>query len=205
MRIFFLRLSRLTKTSSELSLMQMCFSSCTTPMTLKARNQNRYSRRGFKTFWNCASQKKFTTRSTGPRTWPKYRDIANWHKRITKLQPMMLASPPFLRSRTQKRRDSLQATCRAGAIVLLVGFWFDGGLFKLPVAIVFWTLMELARNSSIGVGQSCGSAPISPSASAAMLAETRAKTSSGSFWRKFGRRGRARSHHMGNTLFSADR
>ena len=90
-----------------------------------------------------------------------------------------------------ERRGDVQATCRAGAIVLLVGFWFDGGLFKLSVATVFWTLTELARNSSIGVGQSCGSAPISPSASAAILAETRAKTSSGSFWRKFGRRGSA--------------
>ncbi len=36
-------------------------------------------------------------------------------------------------------------TARAGAIGLLIGFWFDGGLFKLPVAIVFWTLMELSR------------------------------------------------------------
>ena len=39
----------------------------------------------------------------------------------------------------------LQVICRAGAIVLLVGFWFDGGLFKLPVATVFWMLMELSR------------------------------------------------------------
>ena len=39
--------------------------------------------------------------------------------------------------------DSLQATCRAGAIVLLVGFWFDGGLFKLPTAMTFWILLEL--------------------------------------------------------------
>jgi O-antigen ligase len=38
--------------------------------------------------------------------------------------------------------------CRAGAIVLLVGFWFDGGLFKLPVAVVFWTLLELSRTES---------------------------------------------------------
>jgi O-antigen ligase len=44
----------------------------------------------------------------------------------------------------------LAATCRAGAIVLLVGFWFDGGLFKLPTAATFWILLELgaapARN-----------------------------------------------------------
>ena len=37
----------------------------------------------------------------------------------------------------------LKTTCRAGAIVLLVGFWFDGGLFKLATASVFWILLEL--------------------------------------------------------------
>ena len=39
----------------------------------------------------------------------------------------------------------LQATCRAGAIVLLVGFFFDGGLFKLATGSVFWILLELGR------------------------------------------------------------
>jgi O-antigen ligase len=39
--------------------------------------------------------------------------------------------------------DSLQATCRAGAIVLIVGFWFDGGLFGLPTAATFWILLGL--------------------------------------------------------------
>jgi hypothetical protein len=37
----------------------------------------------------------------------------------------------------------LKVICRAGAIVLLVGFWFDGGLFKLPTASTFWILLEL--------------------------------------------------------------
>jgi len=37
----------------------------------------------------------------------------------------------------------LQITCRAGAIVLLVGFWFDGGLFKLATTATFWILLEL--------------------------------------------------------------
>jgi len=56
-------------------------------------------------------------------------------------KPTWLSSvhrPPF----------SIFTTARAGSIVLLVGFWFDGGLFKLPVAIVFWTLMELSRLES---------------------------------------------------------
>jgi O-antigen ligase len=39
--------------------------------------------------------------------------------------------------------DRLQTVCRAGAIVLLVGFWFDGGLFNLPTAATFWILLEL--------------------------------------------------------------
>jgi len=33
----------------------------------------------------------------------------------------------------------------SSAIVLLVGFWFDGGLFKLPTCVVFWVLVELGR------------------------------------------------------------
>lgn len=44
------------------------------------------------------------------------------------------------------RNELLKAACRAGAIVLLVGFWFDGGLFKLPTAATFWILLELGRN-----------------------------------------------------------
>jgi O-antigen ligase len=37
------------------------------------------------------------------------------------------------------------AVCRAGTVVLLVGFWFDGGLFKLATAAPFWILLELGR------------------------------------------------------------
>ena len=37
--------------------------------------------------------------------------------------------------------------CCAGAIVLLVGFWFDGGLFKTVLAIPFWVLLEIGRIS----------------------------------------------------------
>ena len=39
----------------------------------------------------------------------------------------------------------LAAVCRAGAVVLAVGFWFDGGLFKLATGATFWTLLELGR------------------------------------------------------------
>lgn len=41
--------------------------------------------------------------------------------------------------------DWLRATCRAGAILLAIGFWFDGGLFKIATAAPFWILLELGR------------------------------------------------------------
>lgn len=39
--------------------------------------------------------------------------------------------------------DWISVLCRAAAIVLLVGFWFDGGLFRLETALLFWTLLAL--------------------------------------------------------------
>lgn len=47
----------------------------------------------------------------------------------------------------------LRITCRAGAIVLLVGFFFDGGLFKLATGATFWILLELGseRNGVQGL------------------------------------------------------
>jgi prepilin-type N-terminal cleavage/methylation domain-containing protein len=44
--------------------------------------------------------------------------------------------------------DSTQVACRAGAVVLLVAFWFDGGLFTLATASVFWILLELGTEAS---------------------------------------------------------
>ncbi len=41
----------------------------------------------------------------------------------------------------------LKVGCRAGIIVLLIGFWFDGGLFKLALAMPFWLLLELGRGN----------------------------------------------------------
>lgn len=41
----------------------------------------------------------------------------------------------------------LRIVCRSGALVLGVGFWFDGGLFRMPTAVAFWTLIELGRAS----------------------------------------------------------
>jgi O-antigen ligase len=44
-------------------------------------------------------------------------------------------------------RPTICAACRAGAVVLLVAFWFDGGLFTLATASVFWILLELGANA----------------------------------------------------------
>ena len=54
-----------------------------------------------------------------------------------------LAAPPTLDFRLWTS-DSC-AVCRAGAVVLVVGFWFDGGLFKLATGVAFWTLLEMGR------------------------------------------------------------
>jgi len=45
----------------------------------------------------------------------------------------------------RRQLDWFRCVLRAGAIVLAVGFWFDGGLFKLPAAAMFWILLELGR------------------------------------------------------------
>ncbi len=47
--------------------------------------------------------------------------------------------------RLQTPDSRLKAACRAGAIVPLVAFCFDGGLFKLATGATFWILLELGR------------------------------------------------------------
>ncbi len=39
--------------------------------------------------------------------------------------------------------SGLRVACLSGALAMLVAFWFDGGLFKLPTAALFWVLLEL--------------------------------------------------------------
>ncbi|HEX5219470.1 MAG TPA: O-antigen ligase family protein [Verrucomicrobiae bacterium] len=41
--------------------------------------------------------------------------------------------------------DTTKVACRAGAIVLLVGFWFDGGLFRFATGPIFWILLALGN------------------------------------------------------------
>jgi predicted phage tail protein len=48
----------------------------------------------------------------------------------------------------------IQPVYRAGALVLLVAFWFDGGLFDLVTASVFWILLELGT-SHLAVNRTC--------------------------------------------------
>jgi O-antigen ligase len=48
-------------------------------------------------------------------------------------------------SNLEHRTLDSATVCRAGAVVLLVGFWFDGGLFKLATGATFWILLELGR------------------------------------------------------------
>ncbi len=40
--------------------------------------------------------------------------------------------------------SALQHCCRAALVVLIVGFWFDGGIFVLPTSVVFWTFLEIS-------------------------------------------------------------
>ncbi len=53
----------------------------------------------------------------------------------------------------------LQAGCLGGALVLLVGFWFDGGLFVLSTALMFWILLKLGRAPLAGGGKGIPSGP----------------------------------------------
>ena len=59
----------------------------------------------------------------------------------SKVQSPKPNGPPTLAFSLQPL--DLPAVCRAGAVVLLVGFWFDGGLFKLATGATFWVLLEL--------------------------------------------------------------
>lgn len=60
--------------------------------------------------------------------------------------PALLCFVFAIRNGFRNRTDDAELiTCRAGAIALLAMFWFDGGLFELPTACIFWTLLELGN------------------------------------------------------------
>lgn len=56
-------------------------------------------------------------------------------------QPMKPDSPEFPCLPLELK--TMSVTCYSGAIVLLVGFCFDGALLKIPTGAVFWCLLEL--------------------------------------------------------------
>jgi O-antigen ligase len=52
----------------------------------------------------------------------------------------------------ENEKSRIKTACRAGALVFVVAFWFDGGLFDLPTAALFWVLLELgASNLATGI------------------------------------------------------
>ena len=64
---------------------------------------------------------------------------------------VMMSLKPRVGSRHTKSQiqgDGLKLAGRAGVFVMLVGFWFDGGLFRLATATPFWILLELGRDGS---------------------------------------------------------
>lgn len=51
---------------------------------------------------------------------------------------------------------------RAVVLLLLVGFWFEGGLFKLPTSVLFWLVLALLVCTSPGPASASERAPLSP-------------------------------------------
>ena len=70
---------------------------------------------------------------------------ALWGERIAGAENLVTTEVGLARNTHVWELDWLKAVCRAGALVLAVGFWFDGGLFKLPTAATFLILLELGR------------------------------------------------------------
>ncbi len=69
------------------------------------------------------------------------------NEEITTPDPAVLAGRLFgVGCYVNQEGEGLRAACLAGALVFVVAFWFDGGLFKLPTAALFWVLLELGAN-----------------------------------------------------------
>jgi hypothetical protein len=54
-------------------------------------------------------------------------------------------SPGGTPGRLADEAAATRCACRAGAVSMLVAFWFDGGLFTLATGAVFWILLELGK------------------------------------------------------------
>jgi hypothetical protein len=66
----------------------------------------------------------------------------------TSLSPKAKVHPPSAVLLWRTGSPMSATVCRAGAVVLLVGFWFNGGLFKLATGATFWILLELGREEA---------------------------------------------------------
>jgi O-antigen ligase len=60
----------------------------------------------------------------------------------------------FSNHRIMKNKVDIQAVCLSGSCVFVITFCFDGGLFKLPTATLFWVLLELGSGSGLKVKKS---------------------------------------------------
>jgi hypothetical protein len=68
-----------------------------------------------------------------------YLSLANpWGEAPPPLVPAGVSPNP-----AEETERWLGITCRAGLIVLLVGFWLQQGLFWLSLTVPFWVLLEL--------------------------------------------------------------
>src|SRR5262249_14393896 len=56
----------------------------------------------------------------------------------------------------------LKTVCTAGVVALLVTFWLDGGMFKLPTGLMFWVLLELAWIAPVQYQESIASTDAGP-------------------------------------------
>jgi hypothetical protein len=75
-------------------------------------------------------------------------DVRRLHLKSAKSEPSHIGCYG-LAGAPASETPALSCACRAGAVVLLVAFWFDGGLFDLPTAAVFWILLELGAETQM--------------------------------------------------------
>jgi len=72
--------------------------------------------------------------------------LAQPPSRICRLQRQNNQDALVPPSKQELSAEFLKTGFRAGVLVLLVGFFLDGGLLKLPTTITFWVLLEAGAN-----------------------------------------------------------
>lgn len=66
---------------------------------------------------------------------------------LMKGRPVMLGDSCFWTGSSSVEPMKVGVICRAGVLVLLIGFVFDGGLFRLATGAIFWILLELGADT----------------------------------------------------------